>query len=260
MRSDMAKIIVERPRIKPWGAEKGKTKKVDLEDMPQHESMKKKYRHDIKQLNENLAPLRRYLNSKVGQPWDVVYSEICEHIKLNSAVQRHILEHLFSMIDTNTYIGDDGHIYVRSGMGDFRVDEHYSSYRTLYVDPKTKTIKRVPKKDYPKYPQEIIRIDVSDKIQYHKINSIWYEAKIEKYKSEKVTRQQKIEYSKIVLFREEKIIPHPYYMRYDVILKEVIGLVGVNVLQRTYGKSGVYASSIKQLNSKELRKAKLKND
>ena len=33
-----------------------------------------------KNLNEHLGPLRRYLDSQVGRPWDKVFSEICPHI------------------------------------------------------------------------------------------------------------------------------------------------------------------------------------
>jgi hypothetical protein len=47
-----------------------------------------------KGLNENLAPLRRFLRSNVGRPWDKVFAEICEHLNFDSAVQLHIWQHI----------------------------------------------------------------------------------------------------------------------------------------------------------------------
>ena len=47
-----------------------------------------------KQLNENLAPLRRYLERQVGRPWSKVYSEIARHLRVDNAVQQHVRDHL----------------------------------------------------------------------------------------------------------------------------------------------------------------------
>ncbi|HZH78594.1 MAG TPA: hypothetical protein VEY88_21375 [Archangium sp.] len=99
MREDMFKVIVERPRMRlpkrngshyPRGTLKNAWR--ELEDAPRHEGMGRGYGY--KWLNENLAPLRRFLHSRIGRPWDKVYSEICEHVSLDSAVKKHILEHL----------------------------------------------------------------------------------------------------------------------------------------------------------------------
>ena len=52
------------------------------------------HRGGLKLLNENLAPLRRYLERQVGRPWDKVYSEIAEGLRVASTVQRHVRDHL----------------------------------------------------------------------------------------------------------------------------------------------------------------------
>lgn len=71
MRKDMAKVIVERPRrghedkYKPLR----RTRKHDLsEEAPKSESMiiPHKLQYEGKQLNENLAPLERYLRKNIG--------------------------------------------------------------------------------------------------------------------------------------------------------------------------------------------------
>jgi hypothetical protein len=94
MREDMARVIVERPRIKPFNTRKGRVQ--PLEDLPQHEGMRRTQamRGDRKQLNENLNPFRRYLESQVGRPWSKVYSEISAHLRVDSAVQQHVRDHL----------------------------------------------------------------------------------------------------------------------------------------------------------------------
>src|SRR4051812_28161761 len=98
MRHDMANVLVERPRrgggVKYprgagpfWG-------RVALEELPAREALKRPWVTCPKSLNENLAPLRRFLLSRVGRPWDAVYGEICERINRDSAVQLHIWQHL----------------------------------------------------------------------------------------------------------------------------------------------------------------------
>jgi hypothetical protein len=59
MREDMARVIVERPRINPRNTRKERARSFD--ELPQHEGMRRaqELRGDRKQLNENLAPLRR---------------------------------------------------------------------------------------------------------------------------------------------------------------------------------------------------------
>src|SRR5207244_2148033 len=51
-----------------------------------------------KYFNEHLGPLRRFLHSNVGRPWDKVYSEICQHVDRGNVVQKHILTHLFEYV------------------------------------------------------------------------------------------------------------------------------------------------------------------
>src|SRR5688572_31613474 len=96
----MAKVIVERPRLGggvryPRGSERG-YRRVDVEDFPRREGIKRPWQRTsaYKGLNENLAPLRRYLLSNVGRPWDKLFGEISERIALDSAVQLHIWQHV----------------------------------------------------------------------------------------------------------------------------------------------------------------------
>ena len=98
MREDMAKVIVERPRRGggvrfPRGAGRHQG---DFERLPRRQGINRPWTYggDRKGLNENLAPLRRYLLSNVGRPWDRVFGDICERINVSSAVQLHIWQHV----------------------------------------------------------------------------------------------------------------------------------------------------------------------
>jgi hypothetical protein len=64
MRDDMARVIVERPRIPAFNSRKGR--RPPLEDLPTREGMRRSHalRGDRRELNENLTPLRRYLENQ----------------------------------------------------------------------------------------------------------------------------------------------------------------------------------------------------
>src|SRR5262245_11066334 len=98
MREDMSHVIVERPRLGGGRARKGRA--VALDDLPRHEGMRRPHKRsgDWKTLNENLSPLRRYLEHQVGRPWDKVYSEIARNLRTDSTVQQHVRDHLHDFV------------------------------------------------------------------------------------------------------------------------------------------------------------------
>ena len=98
MRPDMAKVIVERPRRLEGFSRKGRVLPPD--DLPSHEGMRLRHVRNWggKVLNENLAPLRRYLERQVVRPWNKVYAEISAHLRPTSAVQQHVRDHLHHFV------------------------------------------------------------------------------------------------------------------------------------------------------------------
>src|SRR5271165_5191662 len=99
MRDDMARVIVERPRI-PDYKDRRKGRSRALEDQPGHESMRRPHllKGEGKHLNENLRPLRRYLERQVGRPWDKVYAEIARRLRADNTVQQHVRHHLADFV------------------------------------------------------------------------------------------------------------------------------------------------------------------
>lgn len=141
MRKDFAKLLVERERVGGDGNRKGRQPR-DPDDLPRKQGMRKAHR-DRKTFNENLAPLKRFLNSQVGRPWNKVYSELCEHISLDNTVQRHILEHLFWYVERHVHT---------EGKKVFRKEAHYGHYselwdKALYVDPKSGILRRYKRQE-----------------------------------------------------------------------------------------------------------------
>jgi len=90
MREDMFKVIVERPR---WGSRHATKTKLRYDKCEGRSrvtgrrlAIETGYR---KSLNENLAPLKRYLHKQVGRRWDDVFSEICQRLDTGSTVKMH---------------------------------------------------------------------------------------------------------------------------------------------------------------------------
>ena len=139
----MSKVLVERARQGGKYARVRKYPKHKLEDAPTKESMKFRYKGDRKSLNENLSPLKKFLNSKVGKHWDKVWSEICENLKLTSAVQKHVRDHVKDFVYQNVFTLKSGKVnrvyhlntYYRSSSLELRKDQ-------LYVDPTNGVLKR----------------------------------------------------------------------------------------------------------------------
>jgi hypothetical protein len=91
MRADMFKVIVERP---PRASQR---RSAEAAARRPHQGVQQP-RPRTKSLNENLAPLARFLRRNVGRPWSDVYSEICAGLNVRSAVQKHVRDHLKDLV------------------------------------------------------------------------------------------------------------------------------------------------------------------
>jgi hypothetical protein len=127
----MAKVIVERPRRQASGRRKGRLG-ADWEAQSTKQGMKYLLA-DTKALNENLAPLRRYLARQVGRPWDKVYSEISANLKATNAVQQHVRDHLKDYVALKVSLNKAGE--------PMSVSRWWRSY-DFYVDPGDGILKR----------------------------------------------------------------------------------------------------------------------
>jgi hypothetical protein len=139
VRRDMFEVIIERPR---WG----------------HQGMKRKGRRDertaraferapkaigmgregkTKSLNENLAPLLRFLRKNVGQPWSRVRSEMSAVLSMSSTVQKHVLDHVKDFVEENPRMIDGVPHHPDARGGEYWPIGRWGRARGFYVCPVT---------------------------------------------------------------------------------------------------------------------------
>src|SRR5215210_3284575 len=109
MRSDMFEVIIERPRVGASWPDRTKGRRAETNRLHPELSVSREpmsMGRGSKYLNENLAPLRRFLERSVGRPWDAVRAEICAHITMRSSVQKHVLDHVKEMVETSPVLID----------------------------------------------------------------------------------------------------------------------------------------------------------
>src|SRR6266404_721404 len=103
MRSDMHKVVVERPRWNPGPGKHGRRANLSDELLPKFEGIKRPHAHR-KGLTDLLGPLKRWLHSQAGRSWNDVYSEACAVIKPDSVVRAHIKTHLLEFVERHTFM------------------------------------------------------------------------------------------------------------------------------------------------------------
>lgn len=146
MRSDMMKVLCERPRAKGWSKlHKGVvgvfrrariSTNIDFEDhddyLPTKIGMRaggvnkgrKAARLERKSFNENLNPLWRFLHKNCGRPWSEVYSEMREVCDARSAIGYHIFQHAldswgFGWVHDRGLTRENYHVPYESGSWDY---------------------------------------------------------------------------------------------------------------------------------------------
>jgi hypothetical protein len=237
----MAKLLVERPRYGrglkfPRGAE-GCWRRVPTDERARRESLKMTWARQsgqLKSLNENLAPLLRFLRSRIGRRWDDVYSEICERINRDSAVQLHIWQHLMWSVERDPV--RLAKVMARSPYGprcDFYVDPVDGHLREWLDGTATKRYWR-ERRVAERQP----RFHTIGGRHYKRLDGIWYELTL----AAPAGSGQPV---------------------WDACLRRLVGPdnrpghTRWNVLQAEYG-TAVYAAAKRQLGKRELRRLRPK--
>lgn len=243
MRSDMFEVIIERPRLN-WArgmrlkGRKAEVARLHPERSPRTEPMS--IGRGTKELNENLAPLQRFLARNVGRPWSAVRSEMCAHIAPKSAVQKHVLDHVKEMVEVNPVM-IDGRPYEPAAMGSRRDDYRpITSYRfaRFYVCPRTGLLRMGPKRDLKSKAHATEAAEtrkLGEMLEARKIEGIWYA----------------ITFARVPAMQSER------EACFDVVLKarlsgdRMLGWSGS--LKQTYGTNDRFAIAKRQLSKREIR-------
>ena len=180
MRADMSRVIVERPRR---GGVNRRGRQLPLDALPQREGMRRRHfvAGDRKELNENLSPLRRYLERQVGRPWTKVYSEIAAHLRADNTVQQHVRDHLRDFVAIKPRRRHDRYFI---WPGDRKEPFSRLWHQPLYVDGKDGILKRTDRLPEEKArqrarrhppPRPLDRVTLAVDRELRRIDGFWYE-------------------------------------------------------------------------------------
>jgi hypothetical protein len=268
MRDDMFKVIVERPRRVNSNAYKGDGRPFrNREDGPAMLGMKKGY-NDRKWLNENLAPLRRFLEKQINRPWDKIHGEIRAAIDARSTVKQHILQHLDNFVAIQTRWkadGKGGHVMVRESSWSGRYVTLEESRMELFVHPLTGILlrnrrytswdaRRKQKRLDVEQEKDAVRRKISDRVQLHRIDDIWYEVTLDVLPPARTVINEVNGVVTKKLVRDE---------RWDVVRKAWVAteakprVAEPGGSQDRYGCATLYAAKKRQLTSKEIQTYRL---
>ena len=146
MRSDMAKVVTERPRRGHENSSRKTTGRRIRSYDPDHDydeptrlpiAPGRQYGYNCKEFSDLIGPLKRYLRSCIGKPWNKIHSELSQKLDRRSLTGSHIWDHVRWEIETDCYIGADRLAYSTRhtyGLSAVPVDG-------LYVHPKTGLIR-----------------------------------------------------------------------------------------------------------------------
>jgi hypothetical protein len=106
MRSDVDKIIFERPKANRTWASKTPRKKaiiLDAQGDQINESANHIPRKRQKMRNSSLNVLERFLVKSIGRPWNKVYAEVCVVADARSFAGAEVRDYLKSLVSTECW-------------------------------------------------------------------------------------------------------------------------------------------------------------
>jgi hypothetical protein len=187
MRDDMKHVIIDRPRLGGSGGRsltpkggKRRWQRYAEDEYPKSESTARRrlYGYGCKELNEHLAPLRRWLRSNCGRPWNDVYAEICANLRVDNATQAHVRDHAEQYVLKHTQLIDGE---VRDSKGEPLTRYGWRLY-PFFVHPLDGTLRETPhigrrRRRQQRQQKEIVQGD--DPVRpLWLIKGIWYEVEL----------------------------------------------------------------------------------
>ena len=262
MREDMDKVIVERPR-RGGGVQGDGRVFRNSRERGSHLGMTQGYAYP-KGLNENLAPLKRWLHKQVHRPWDKVYAELCSGIDRRSTVQAHIFQHIDDFVVRQAEF-HEGEVWVppRRWGNRLRVPLSGAPDVELFVHPVTgillpnrrlgeaRAAQKAGRKTWAEQrgdtPYAVYHV-IDESTQWHRVDGCWFEVALAK-------------------FPERASATKPEEKRYDVLRRCLVTRSGA--AQRhapglpthfgMYGRHDVYAAAKRQLSRRAVQ-ARLGDD
>jgi hypothetical protein len=174
----MAQVLIERPRfgsrVRGYRRQRRAGQLGALEDRSAIEAMGRRLKGRDKCFSDRFGPLRKFLSSNVGRPWNLVFSEICRHARLDNVAQQHLRGHVFDFVVTNVVIINNVPCHAEGRF--YGEPLRFSNWKQVYVCPRSGLLKRIPHK--PRNGGCAVRICVSKNLQYHRLEGIWLEVRL----------------------------------------------------------------------------------
>ena len=242
MRDDFDKVYADgRGGRDNWSAEKGKKKNIQKEEKAELVPTKKHF-GGHRYIDRNYNAVKKFLNSKVGQNWDKVYSEFRQNLDPRKSFHHELIDRIKWHVTVDA---------IKVAKGVFAEPDGTIIYNDFYVDPSTGLLQRTKKShnkdsfhrhNLPKY----IRID---KRTFHKFKDCWFEVEL-------VEIPGAPDESPFQMRRGYPNAPdQPKIPVYDKVLNKTITFSEAWDLHGSY----VYAKTKRQLNSKEIKQFALKD-
>jgi hypothetical protein len=240
---------------------------LDAEDLPQRESMRRPHLHNRKNDNGKLyTVLKQFLRSRIGRQWDAVYSELCQKLRREHALDAYAREWVEGWVLQNVRIDKDGE--VREQPHDCRL------YNDFYVHPENGTLQFCgrPKREKHEHKPLVETKKVGDVVRYAKQRGIWYEVTLAPIPTVAEVR------AGLPAYIGTSDVVNPAWQRprgpVDVIIGErAVAQTSADLQEETYWKTAsklrvfravwggfVYAARKRQLNGDELAREGLRND
>jgi hypothetical protein len=236
MRSDMHKVLVEEPRHGGGPSKKNRRGNLPDELLPKFEGIKRPH-NCRKRFGEHLGPLKRWLRSNVGRPWNDVYGEACEVISGGNPVRTHIWFHMMHMIERYTFMRD-GEVWCYRYAEEIPISSlrGHPVWPTFYVHPVTGILLAVPERPRKRNRYQRGQADphwINPLAIVRQLNGLWFECRLQPFPAD-----------------EARPTRH-----YDHAERKELSQAEAEVI---YGKS-VLCSRKRQLSSKELKRLGLRN-
>lgn len=237
------------------------SKNAPIEELPEFVSMSKQGNNfdrdkDYSSLNK-VIPLKRWLIKQDGRPWNDIYSELCaRHKEFEYCPQYPVREMIYWNVDSDIIINkDDGKLYM-IGYGSPRLfDPNGRSHGWVgWIHPVTGTFHSYKNKSKNKYNwknqssrDDIVVIDEFS--QYQKFDGVWYLLKF-----------KKLEYAgDIKRDRHLNALINSSTYVWDWVAKTYMTKWTYHrTACELYNNKDMFCCEKRQLNSKEIKKNKLK--
>jgi len=187
MRSDMHKVIVERPRWTPGPDKYARRANLSDELQPKFEGVKRMHTQRKGQ-RDLLGPLHRWLHSKIGRPWNDVYREACAVSHPDNYVRLHVKTHLLQFVERNTFMHNGTVCVLDTGYrcrGIIPVTERRNGWNSFYVHPENGLLLEIPRlsrraRQAGEPKPAIIEHWIGKNISLRQIRGLWFECHFER--------------------------------------------------------------------------------